>query len=110
MKKVIVILFSLFSNLIFGQKIFSTKDAYSADVIVVVVKNEYQADLKVFKSKNKYQTSQNKGIWDFDENKFKADKKIYFTDKEYQASLKIFFVKNEFQAGWNNRSKIHLMY
>ena len=110
MKEIAAILACLLSPLSFGQKIFSTKDAYSADVIVFVVRNEYQADLKVFKTKNQFQTNQNKGIWHFVDNQYTANKKIYFTENEFQATLKIFFVENEFQAGWKNKSKIHLLY
>lgn len=39
-----------------------------------------------------------------------ADKKIYFVKYANLADLKIYFVKYENQAGWNNKSKIHLMY
>ena len=46
MKEIAAILACILSQLSFGQNIFSTKDAYSADVIVFVVRNEYQADLK----------------------------------------------------------------
>ena len=57
MKNTVVILACLFSQLIFYQKIFSTKDTYSADVILFVVRNEYQADLKVYKTKNQFQSN-----------------------------------------------------
>ena len=110
MNYLLFILPCLFSGLSFSQKIFSTKEAYSADVIVFVVKNEYQADLRVFKSKNQFQPNQNKGIWYFVDNQYTADKKVYFTENQYQAALKLFFVEYEYQAGWKDKSKIHLLY
>lgn len=81
MKKVYLILLVLFSFKMSAQKVYS-------------VKYENQADLKVYKVK--YQNQ--------------ADKKIYLVKYANQADLKIYFVKYENQAGWNDKSKMQLMY
>ena len=70
-----------FAPMSFAQKVYSVEYQNQADVKVFVVDYENQADLKVYKVK--YQN---------------------------QADLKIYFVKYENQAGWNNQSKIHLLY
>ncbi len=53
----------------------------SGGIKVYSVKYDYQADLKVFKAKY-----------------------------SYQADLKIFFVEYQYQAGWNNKSKMNLLF
>ena len=111
MKK-IHILISVFSLLIFssfvpptkkindisgkGTKVYVVKYDYQADIKVYVCDYDYQADLKVYKVKYDYQAND--------------DGKWYFTDYDYQADLKIYFVDYDYQAGWNNKSKMHLMY
>ncbi len=92
-----------------GIKVFSVQYDYQADVKVYVVDYDYQADLKVFKSDYDYQANGD-GIWYFTSSDYQADKKIFFTDYDYQADLKIFFVEYDYQAGWNNKSKMHLLY
>ncbi len=71
---------------------------------------ENQADLKVFKVGYPNQVSKNDGLWFFTDYENQADKTIFFVNYENQADLKIYFVKYANQAGWNNKSKMHLMY
>lgn len=92
-----------------GTKVFAVDYDYQADIKVFVVDYDYQADLKVFKSQYDYQANK-AGIWYFTDQSYQADKKIFFTDYDYQADLKIFFVNYNYQAGWNNKSKMHLLY
>jgi hypothetical protein len=56
------------------------------------------------------QADKNEGRWFFTNYANQADKKIFFVKYANQADLKIYFVKYENQAGWNNKSKIQLMY
>ena len=92
-----------------GTKIFVVNYDYQADIKVFVVNYDYQADLKVFKVEYDYQ-AKDEGEWYFTDYDYQADKKIYFTDYDYQADLKVFFVEYDYQAGWNNKSKMHLLY
>jgi len=57
-----------------------------------------------------FQLKKNKGLWYFTDNQFSADKVIFFTDNKFSADLIIFFTDNQFVAGWEDNSKIHLMY
>ncbi len=124
MKKIYILLL-LFSWLIFssatsadkniynvtgkGTKVYVVKYDYQADIKVFVCDYDYQADLKVYKVKYDYQANDD-GKWYFTDYDYQADKKIFFTDYDYQADLKIYFVDYDYQAGWNNKSKMHLMY
>jgi len=76
-----IIILHLLSLKMTAQKIYSVEYANQANVKVFVVDYENQ-----------------------------ADKKIHFVNYTYQADLKIYFVKYENQAGWNNKSKIQLMF
>ena len=69
-----------------------------------------QADLCVYKVNYKSQAKGNEGLWYFEEYKSQADKKIYFADYKSNSDLTIFFVDYKSQAGWQDKSKKHLLY
>ena len=65
---------------------------------------------KIYSVDQSSQADGNDGLWYFVDYASQADKKIYFVEYESQSDLKIYFVKYKSQAGWNNRSKKHLLY
>ena len=69
-----------------------------------------QADLCVYKVDYKSQAKRNEGLWYFVDYKSQADKKIYFTDYKSNSDITIFFVDYKSQAGWQDKSKKHLLY
>ena len=82
MKLLIFIKFFLISCITCSaQKVYSVRYANQADVKVFVVDYKNQ-----------------------------AEKTLYFVDYKNQADLKIYFVDYKNQAGWQNKSKQHLMY
>lgn len=86
MKRVILLFFVLLAPMLsmMAQKIYSVDYENQADVKVYVVEYENQADLKVYKVDYENQARGNEGKW--------------------------YFVDYENQAGWEKRSKIHLLY
>jgi hypothetical protein len=110
MKKIIFVSFLFLCQSIFSQKIFLTNYASQSDIKVYVVDYQSQADLKVFKVDYQSQVKGNEGLWYFVDYSSQADKKIYFVDYASQSDLKIYFVKYKSQAGWENKSKKHLLY
>lgn len=92
-----------------GLKVYVTDYDYQADLKIFVCDYDYQADLKVYKTNYDYQAT-DYGLWYFVKYDYQADKKIYFTDYDYQADIKISFVDYSYRAGWNNRSKMDLLY
>ena len=58
----------------------------------------------------KSQAKRNEGLWYFVDYKSQADKKIYFTDYKSNSDITIFFVDYKSQAGWQDKSKKHLLY
>ena len=93
-----------------AQLVYSTNNKFAADVSVYVTDNKFSADLLVFKCDSQFSAKKNKGLWYFTDNQFSADKVIFFTDNKFSADLIIFFTDNQFVAGWEDNSKIHLMY
>ena len=69
-----------------------------------------QADLFVYTVAYKSQAKRNEGLWYFVDYKSQADKKIYFTDYKSNSDITIFFVDYKSQAGWQDKSKKHLLY
>lgn len=93
-----------------AQKVYSVEYQNQANIKVFVVDYENQADLKVYKVNYQNQADNNEGRWFFTDYSNQSDKKIYFVQYANQADLKIYFVKYENQVGWNNKSKMHLLY
>lgn len=93
-----------------AQKIYSTEYENQAQINVYVVDYPNQADLLVYKVDYENQARGNEGLWYFVKYENQADVKVYFVRYENQADLKIYFVKYENQAGWQTRSKMHLLY
>ena len=102
--------FTLASKYGISQKIFSVEYKSQADVKIFVVEYKSQADLCVYKVDYKSQAKGNEGLWYFEDYKSQADKKIYFTDYRSDSDLTIFFVDYKSQAGWQDKSKKHLLY
>ena len=107
---ILLILGIFTSSSIHAQQVYSTNNQFSADVSVYVTDNQFSADLLVFKCDSQFSATKNKGLWYFTDNQFSADKVIYFTDNKFSADLIIYFTDNQFAAGWEDSSKIHLMY
>ena len=80
----------------------------SVEQIIRSYKNN--ADLVVYKTDYKNDAGENDGIWYFTEYPGDAKKKIYFTDYKGDADLVIYFSEYKGYAGWQNKSKKHLMY
>ncbi len=74
MKKIILI-FIIFFNKSYSQKVFSTDYASQSDIKVFVVDYESQADLKVFKVDYQSQAKGNEGLWYFVDYSSQSDKK-----------------------------------
>ena len=111
MKRIAIFSITIFLSIhVKSQKIAVTEYANQSEIKVFVVDYANQADLKVFKVDYSNQTKGNKGLWHFVKYNNQADKKIYFVDYSNQSDLKVFFVKYKNQAGWNNKSKQHLLY
>lgn len=104
----LTIAFLLLPFLVFSQKVYKVDHAYQADIKVFSVQHAYQADLKVYTVNHSYQANKD-GLWFFTNHGYQADKKIFFTNHSYQADLLIYFVNHSYQAGWNDRSKMHLL-
>ena len=62
MKKIFIILFTLFVNQLCSQKIYSVDYSYQADFKVFVVEYPYQADLKIYKVDYDYKVKRGYGI------------------------------------------------
>ena len=107
MKAILIFILSM-PLLVYSQKVFKVDHAYQADIKVFSVQHAYQADLKVYTVNHAYQARED-GLWFFTNHAYQADKKIFFTNHNYQADLLIYFVDHSYQAGWNNRSKMHLL-
>ncbi|MCS7054386.1 MAG: DUF6150 family protein [Ignavibacterium sp.] len=105
-----LIIIAFYQTASYPQLIYSTNSQHKADIKVFVVDYANQADLKVYKVNHKYEADGNQGLWYFVDYEFQADKKIHFVKYMYQADLKIYFVKYKYQAGWNEKSKMHLLY
>ena len=75
-----------------------------------VVEYENQSDLKVYKVDYPHQAKSNKGHWYFVEYANQSDLKIHFVEYANQSDLKIYFVQYSNQAGWQNKSKKHLLF
>ena len=108
--KIIFLIIGLLCEQIDAQIVFSSDSKYNADLSVNVVNSKYNADLLVYKVSSKYNADGNKGLWYFTDSKYNSDKKIYFVDSKYNADLLIYFVDSKYNAGWENKSKKHLMY
>ena len=94
----------------FSQKIYSTQYSNQSDIKVFVVEYENQSDLKVYKVDYPHQAKSNKGHWYFVEYANQSDLKIHFVEYANQSDLKIYFVQYSNQAGWQNKSKKHLLF
>ena len=70
MKKIFIILSTLFVNQLCSQKIYSVDYSYQADFKVFVVEYPYQADLKIYKVDYDYKAKGNSGLWFFVKNQY----------------------------------------
>ena len=79
-------------------------------IIIIFFLSITMSAQKVYSVEYQNQVSKNEGKWFFTDYPNQDDKKIYFVEYANQADFKIYFVKYENQAGWNNKSKVQLMY
>jgi hypothetical protein len=100
----------LFSSNLQAQKIFETEYYSHADLKIFVTKSAENADLLVYRVDREDSAGENNGLWFFSESKDKAIKKVYFVKYPNRADLIIYFVNNKSEAGWKNEDKKYLMY
>ena len=112
MKKLLLVLVSVFGFSVFthAQTVYSCQYSSDANVKVFVADYKSDADLVVYKCDYKSDATGNQGLWYFVNYKSDADKRIFFTKYKSDAQLIIYFSKYKSDAGWRNKSKQHLMY
>lgn len=93
-----------------AQRVHSVNYRSDADVKVYVTQYRSEADLVVYKCQYRSDADGNKGLWYFTEYRSDAQKRIYFVDYKSDADLKIYFTNYRSEAGWQNKSKQHLLY
>lgn len=81
-------------------KVFITSSAYQADFKVYQTTSKYQSDLIVWSAKNSYQANKC-GIWNFVNQSYQSNFKVYFVKSAYQADFSVFFTNSAYQAGTN---------
>ena len=85
-----MLIFLIFSNIIFAKNVFETKHIGQADLKVFVTNQKSQADL--FVSISKYNSNKIR-IWKFEKSFTYNSEKIYFVKYKSQADIIIYIIK-----------------